>query len=504
MQWSAAYEDLVCLIGRVSVNSAYCLAQRLLVSAELGSDSIHVVTIKSDIEKLHCVRCALNMDKEWQTTPDAAILAKLVDELMKVARNASPTSPFKGTLQSLSTTLHEFRISDRGWYSSWGGNEDIWIIKPVGLSCGQQISCVRGLEGVLCGVKQLGYKCVVQKYIERPLLVRRGRKFDIRQWVLVTSVDPLIVYGFSECYLRLSSRPFSLDSRDLSNATVHLCNHAIQKLSIAEEGVIGDQVVPTAEGPQTADKVAAYDHGRLCDTMMSQGEFERELLDVGMDVRTFEDAILPQIRSIAVNAVDSVRDKVDRVGRGFEWLGLDLMVACTDRGSDQRSAMGSAPTPKVILLEVNVSPDISLSTPVTTRLVAPAVEDLLDLLIDEGALEDPVSAATRPVSTKRNHIEGRRLDDTCNLPSSWPSGAKPLQWNLWHVGSPRGKRDTLAFSRLKREVQQLGATTDYAPRKETAVHRVLEILKGTVEVPPLSGSPTIEDNEDEEEEEDEI
>ena len=51
---------------------------------------------------------------------------------------------------------------------------------------------------------------IVQKYIERPLTLK-GKKFDIRLWVLVTSVNPLVVWYYSDYYLRFSSREYSGD-----------------------------------------------------------------------------------------------------------------------------------------------------------------------------------------------------------------------------------------------------------------------------------------------------
>jgi len=60
---------------------------------------------------------------------------------------------------------------------------------------------------------------IVQKYIERTLLLRNLnpqnpkelRKFDIRQWVFVSSFDPLKVYLYRKAYLRICGSQFDLE-----------------------------------------------------------------------------------------------------------------------------------------------------------------------------------------------------------------------------------------------------------------------------------------------------
>lgn len=327
----------------------------------------------------------------------------------------------------------------------------VWIVKPAALSCGRDIVVVTGLQQVLSQVHAMNYHCVVQKYIERPLLIRNQRKFDIRQWILVTELSPLIIYGFSECYLRLSRKPYSLDSND---RYVHLCNHSVQKdleVDISTQGEVG----------------------RECDTMMTQHEFSLHLQSLTLPSldHPHEDIymanILPQIQTISIEAVLCCRDRLEKIGKGFEWLGLDLMVT---EDLD------------VALIEVNVSPDTTCSTSVTARLVEPATRDLFDLVLDDQV----ASGSHRALGVVSEYIQAKKLFETdpdsmtqsdlkrlSRLPPSGVKGAgfssiteqvgaesltnslnltsEPL-WQLWYVGKSETTKQVKEFQAKKASV----------------------------------------------------
>ena len=324
--------------------------------------------------------------------------------------------------------------------------ESVWIVKPVGSSCGAGISLCRGLKALLDSVTQVGYKCVVQKYIERPLLVRDRRKFDIRQWILVTSAnDPLEVYGCSEFYCRLSKTSYTTNDDQLSDIFVHLCNHAIQEKKEEEVDQTGSKEVDH----DTSNYGNRHDDGDipsppLCDSMMSHLEFERELIAQGHPPNTVNTVIVPQIQAISLHMLSCVRDKLQKVGNGFEWLGLDLVVT-----EDLQ----------VKLIECNVSPDVSRSTPVTSRLVEQGVVSLLPLLLDGDEKTSSVrdeSVCWQPWSLSESTVA-----------SSVPSSSdKAVELSALSV---------LQFANAKRRHRILG--TDYAPRKKELVERCQIVLK---------------------------
>jgi len=217
-----------------------------------------------------------------------------------------------------------------------------WIVKPGSNSKGNGIMCMRSLPDILhhCGQ---GTARVVQKYIERPLLICSGRKFDIRQWVLVRSFKPLEAYVFSECYLRLCNEPFDLG--DLSNRHRHISNWAVNK------------------------------HGKLVTegAVVSLTGFETELRAAGCRDGYWSEVLRPKVEAIVLHCLEAVQHTVVQRSTCFELYGFDVMI-----DEDLQPW----------LLEVNLSPACDPRTPWLAELVQRMADRLMDLVVGGDAAPD--------------------------------------------------------------------------------------------------------------------
>jgi hypothetical protein len=97
---------------------------------------------------------------------------------------------------------------------------NMWLVKPSNANQGRGIQMFTSWDEMLSFIntRACGTQCVVQKYVERPLLYK-NRKFDIRVWAIMTSKNE--IYFYEPGYLRTSSSDYTVDAASL---VVHLTN----------------------------------------------------------------------------------------------------------------------------------------------------------------------------------------------------------------------------------------------------------------------------------------
>ena len=221
---------------------------------------------------------------------------------------------------------------------AFSGDRNIWIVKPSGLSRGRGISCIDQLNDILSNIKSHN-QTVIQKYIENPMVIK-GRKFDMRQWVLVTNFNPLTVYMFDTPYIRFGAEEFHLD--DFKNIFSQLTGNSIAKHS------------------------EKFENSEIEGDMWEIAQF-REYLQKreGKDVWP---EIQQKIKKIVIYALHCAKHKIMKRKNAFEILGFDIMID---------DALN------VYLIEINLSPDWTYSTKVTEKLIKIASEDIIKIVIDK-------------------------------------------------------------------------------------------------------------------------
>lgn len=172
-------------------------------------------------------------------------------------------------------------------------------------------------------------------FSERPLVIHNC-KFDIRQWFLVTSVQPLVIWMYKESYLRFSSQEYDLVN---FHESIHLTNHAVQK---RYENGKRDERLPR-------------------ENMWDCHTFQAYLRQIGR-ADVWSERIYPGMRRALIGMMLASQETMDRRMSTFELFGADFMIS-------------EDFTPW--LIEINSSPDLGASTSVTARLCPQCLEDVI-------------------------------------------------------------------------------------------------------------------------------
>ena len=124
----------------------------------------------------------------------------------------------------LPTEMSDFRNQFDHHGNSLSGR--VFIIKPDAGCQGRGIFLTRTIDNV-----PTNENVVAQVYIKRPFLID-GFKFDLRIYVLVTSVKPLRVYLFRDGLVRLCTERYVRPTKaNLDKACMHLTNYAVNKMN---------------------------------------------------------------------------------------------------------------------------------------------------------------------------------------------------------------------------------------------------------------------------------
>jgi len=225
------------------------------------------------------------------------------------------------------------------------GHRNLWILKPGAKSRGRGIEIKNRLDDILNlasdNVSKKENRWVIQKYIEQPYLIYRT-KFDIRQWFLVTDWNPLTLWFYKDCYIRFCCEEFTMDK---FGAKFHLSNNSVQKHFKNGER---SEHLPDSN-------------------MWSNDTFKKHLFKRGYKT-AWDDIIYPGMKESIIATLQSCQDALEYRKNSFQLYGADFML------SEDLHPW---------LIEINSSPALGASTPVTEKLCNNVIEDTLKVVLDK-------------------------------------------------------------------------------------------------------------------------
>jgi len=287
---------------------------------------------------------------------------------------------------------------------SWEAERDsnpkaLWILKPTGSSCGRGIK-ILSKDSTVSPKKT----AVVQRYLHQPLLLN-GYKFDLRVYVVVTSLDPLKVYLNSEGLVRIATQKYTCSPKSLGARTMHLTNYSVNKHSelYVKNMDLGGSACHSPTPSLSASRRGQEDEEEE-EGAGSMGEEEE-----GMSDEEGEEEGGAEERFASKWDFADLKAHLIREGHDWNliWGNIEEVAVKTMMAAEPALSMnwhkGTVPDPrtgaststcfevygfdvmiddklKAWLLEVNVSPSLSSSSPLDKRIKTKLIADTLTLV----------------------------------------------------------------------------------------------------------------------------
>lgn len=224
--------------------------------------------------------------------------------------------------------------------------QGLWIVKPPNSNNGTGVRLITAMDPIPTG------KTCVQAYIRDPFLIRNC-KFDIRVYVFLTSLDPLLIYLYDDGLVRIATERYTENPRSAKNNWIHVTNAAVNQTN--NEKYIFNDTPDQCYGHKWRLKCLwayLHEHG------LSQTELD-------LIWNRIEDAVIKTIFT-SYHEMQADYNKVTKESNynSYKVLGFDLLL---DRDLN------------IFVIEVNARPAL-LSQPLDRSVNRPMLQEMVNIL----------------------------------------------------------------------------------------------------------------------------
>lgn len=231
-------------------------------------------------------------------------------------------------------------------------HENLWILKPSGLSQGEGIRILWQFDALKNELrdtkkstlefqgKQLDY--VIQKYLKNILLIEK-KKSDIRVYWAIASLDPLIVLFYKEGVVHIASQPYSLDRFD--DPHIHLTRTTDQPLQQLDSTV----------------KNRTWSFSQLQNYLSNER---------GISFDFVESKLLPQIKQSLIYSIRACQDTLKQTPPNGLYFGLYAADFLIDTSL------------KPWLIEIQRGPSLRYDDPVKEHIIPPMLQELARVIFE--------------------------------------------------------------------------------------------------------------------------